>query len=44
MVFKNIVRCTWDAVEALPETERGKGGFGSTGINHETVKESWVVK
>lgn len=39
MVFKNIVRGTWEAVETLPETERGKGGFGSTGVNNAEGKK-----
>lgn len=39
MVFKNIVRGTWEAVETLPETERGKGGFGSTGVNNTESKK-----
>lgn len=33
MVFKNIVRGIWEVVDMLPDTTRGKGGFGSTGIN-----------
>jgi len=33
IIFKNIVRARWAVVETLPETERGEGGFGSTGIN-----------
>ena len=33
MVFKNIVKASWVAVDTLPETQRGEGGFGSTGIN-----------
>jgi len=39
MVFKNIVRGSWEVVETLPETERGEGGFGSTGVNHKDGKE-----
>jgi dUTP pyrophosphatase len=38
MVFKNIVRGLWEVVETLPETDRGEGGFGSTGINHAKVE------
>jgi dUTP pyrophosphatase len=38
MVFKNIVRGIWEVVETLPETDRGEGGFGSTGINHAKVE------
>lgn len=33
MVFKNIVRGSWEIVESLPETARGEGGFGSTGVS-----------
>jgi dUTP pyrophosphatase len=32
MVFKAVARAHWKTVETLPETKRGKGGFGSTGI------------
>jgi dUTP pyrophosphatase len=32
MVFRNVARARFRTVDALPETERGKGGFGSTGI------------
>lgn len=31
IVFKRTVRARFLAVERLPETERGAGGFGSTG-------------
>jgi len=40
MVFKNIVRGAWEVVETLPRTERGEGGFGSTGINNEPIQPS----
>ncbi len=33
MVFKNIARGSWEVVENLPETDRGEGGFGSTGVS-----------
>ncbi|MCX5811980.1 MAG: dUTP diphosphatase [Proteobacteria bacterium] len=33
MVFKHVIKASWVAVEKLPETPRGEGGFGSTGIN-----------
>jgi dUTP pyrophosphatase len=33
MVFKHVLKASWSAVERLPETPRGEGGFGSTGIN-----------
>ena len=32
MVFRTVARARFKAVEALPETARGQGGFGSTGI------------
>ena len=32
MVIARHERVEWDAVEALDETERGAGGFGSTGV------------
>ena len=31
MVFAPVSRAIWDVVEELPDTERGEGGFGSTG-------------
>ena len=31
MVIARVERVTWRAVEALPGTDRGAGGFGSTG-------------
>ncbi|MCR4818324.1 MAG: dUTP diphosphatase [Fretibacterium sp.] len=31
MVFAPVTRAVWDEVETLDETERGEGGFGSTG-------------
>ncbi len=31
MVIAPVTRIIWDEVDALPETERGAGGFGSTG-------------
>ena len=31
LVLAPVVRMTWDEVDALDETERGGGGFGSTG-------------
>ena len=33
MVFKHVIRANWVEVEKLPETVRGEGGFGSTGIS-----------
>jgi dUTP pyrophosphatase len=34
MVFKKVAQVDWKVVETLPETLRGEGGFGSTGINN----------
>jgi dUTP pyrophosphatase len=31
MVFKRVARVDWKIVETLSETQRGEGGFGSTG-------------
>jgi dUTP pyrophosphatase len=31
IVFAKTVRVRWEEVDRLPETERGEGGFGSTG-------------
>jgi dUTP pyrophosphatase len=33
MVFNHVIKTIWIPVEKLPETLRGEGGFGSTGIN-----------
>jgi len=33
LVIAKHERAEWDVVEALSETERGSGGFGSTGVN-----------
>ncbi len=32
MVVAPVTRITWNVVAALDETERGAGGYGSTGI------------
>lgn len=32
MIFKSVVSVNWKPVEVLPETTRGHGGFGSTGM------------
>ena len=32
MVFGGIARAHWRTVSVLPETQRGEGGFGSTGV------------
>lgn len=31
LIVSPVVRVTWDEVETLPSSERGAGGFGSTG-------------
>ena len=31
MVVAPVTQAVWDEVSELPETERGAGGFGSTG-------------
>ena len=31
MVLARVVRIAWERVDVLPDTERGSGGFGSTG-------------
>lgn len=33
MVFNSVVHVEWKIVDTLSETERGSGGFGSTGTN-----------
>ena len=33
IVFKSVIQASWEMVEKLPESGRGEGGFGSTGIN-----------
>jgi len=32
MVVAPVTRVEWDEAEALPETTRGEGGFGHTGV------------
>lgn len=32
LVLAPVIKCKWEVVGALPVTERGEGGFGSTGI------------
>jgi len=32
LLLSKVERLTWDEVAALPTTERGAGGFGSTGL------------
>jgi dUTP pyrophosphatase len=38
LVVAPVTRVIWESVEALPETERGTGGFGSTGVRDEVVR------
>jgi dUTP pyrophosphatase len=38
LVVAPVTRVIWESVEALPETERGAGGFGSTGVRDEVVR------
>ena len=33
LIFAKVEQAEWNEVEALSETERGEGGFGSTGTN-----------
>lgn len=33
MVVAPVTTITWDKTDTLPDTERGAGGFGSTGLN-----------
>ncbi len=35
MVIAPVARAVWQEVDALPETERAEGGFGSTGFSTE---------
>ena len=32
MVFKSVIKARWRLVDALPRSDRGEGGFGSTGV------------
>jgi dUTP pyrophosphatase len=32
MIIKSVYQAVWSIVDALPETTRGDGGFGSTGM------------
>jgi dUTP pyrophosphatase len=36
IVFKNVIRVHWRLAEKLADTDRGKGGFGSTGFRGES--------
>jgi dUTP pyrophosphatase len=33
LIFAPVVQATWEVTEALTESDRGAGGFGSTGVN-----------
>jgi len=33
MVFRSVAQIDWKLVDVLPGTERGEGGFGSTGVS-----------
>ena len=33
LVFAPVVQASWEQVDTLAESDRGAGGFGSTGIN-----------
>ena len=39
MVFKSVIQASWVVVEKLPDTSRGEGGFGSTGIRGASANE-----
>ena len=32
LVFAKVEQAAWEQVEVLTETDRGTGGFGSTGV------------
>jgi len=34
MIINKIERIAFEEVEELPESDRGAGGFGHTGVNH----------
>lgn len=38
MIVAPVTRARWTEVEALPDTARGAGGFGSTGVGAGTIK------
>ncbi|MEW5883806.1 MAG: dUTP diphosphatase [Armatimonadota bacterium] len=38
LVVAPVVRVEWECVADLPETARGDGGFGSTGVRDEAVR------
>ena len=44
MVVEKFEHVEWDVVESLEETERGEGGFGSTGTNLSKINFSTYAK
>lgn len=38
LVVAPVARADWECVRELPETVRGEGGFGSTGVRDEVVR------
>lgn len=38
LVVAPVVHVEWESVSALPDTSRGEGGFGSTGVRDEVVR------
>lgn len=40
IIFAPVLRAVWEEVETLPESRRGAGGFGSTGLALEQVGET----
>jgi dUTP pyrophosphatase len=38
-VLAPVVRIVWRETEVLPETARGEGGFGSTGVTQRTSQK-----
>lgn len=38
IVFAPVLRASWEEVHTLPETRRGTGGFGSTGLTLEKAE------
>ena len=35
LIVAKYEKIDWEPVDTLPDSERGEGGFGSTGINHD---------
>nr|WP_320011361.1 dUTP diphosphatase [uncultured Desulfobulbus sp.] len=40
LVLAPVARACWQQVEHLDATERGSGGFGHTGVNHQPTEEA----